>query len=128
MLCCSCRQLLSTTIVQGCSRSTIIIVQSLLTTKSTSFFHQLLSILVPTTLEQLFVIIIHCSIFSHSHWLRAYDEFFVFCWWREHMTNNYRICHVLTPSELFVNVYNVQNRKYTFDLRFIVYFNFHLHG
>ena len=44
-------------------------------------------------------IIIHCSIFSHSHWLRAYDEFFVFCWWREHMTNNYRICHVLTPSE-----------------------------
>ena len=65
-------------------------------------------------------IIIHCSIFSHSHWLRAYDEFFVFCWWREHMTNNYRICyvltpseantrficHALTPSELFVNVYN----------------------
>ena len=45
------------------------------------------------------IIIIHCSIFSHSHWLRAYDEFFVFCWWREHMTNNYRICHVLTPSE-----------------------------
>ena len=44
-------------------------------------------------------IIIHCSIFSHFHWLRAYDEFFVFCWWREHMTNNYRICHVLTPSE-----------------------------
>ena len=53
-------------------------------------------------------IIIHCSIFSHSHWLRAYDEFFVSCWWREHMTNNCRICHVLTPSELFVNVYNVQ--------------------
>ena len=45
------------------------------------------------------IIIIHCSIFSHSHWLRACDEFFVFCWWREHMTNNYRICHVLTPSE-----------------------------
>ena len=58
------------------------------------------------------------------------------------MTNNYRICHVLTPSEtnarfichvltpseLFVNVYNVQNRKYTFDLRFIVCFNFYLHG
>ena len=44
-------------------------------------------------------IIIHRSIFSHSHWLRAYNEFFVFCWWREHMTNNYRICHVLTPSE-----------------------------
>ena len=44
-------------------------------------------------------IIIHCSIFLHSHWLRAYDEFFVFCWWREHMTNNYHICHVLTPSE-----------------------------
>ena len=44
------------------------------------------------------IIIIHCSIFLHSHWLRAYDEFFVFCWWREHMTNNYRICHVLTPS------------------------------
>ena len=44
-------------------------------------------------------VIIHCSIFSHSHWLRAYDEFFVLCWWREHMTNNYRICHVLTPSE-----------------------------
>ena len=32
MLCCSCRQLLSTTIVHGYSRSTIIIVQSLLTT------------------------------------------------------------------------------------------------
>ena len=73
------------------------------------------------------IIIIHCSIFSHSHWLRAYDEFFVFCWWREHMTNNYRICHVLTPSEtntrfichvltpseLFVNVYNVQNIRLT---------------
>ena len=44
------------------------------------------------------IIIIHCSTFSHSHWLRAYDEFFVFCWWREHMTN-YRICHVLTPSQ-----------------------------
>ena len=38
------------------------------------------------------LLIIHCSIFLHSHWLRAYDEFFVFCWWREHMTNNYRIC------------------------------------
>ena len=50
-------------------------------------------------LQHLFIIIIHCSIFSHSHWLRAYDEFFIFCWWREHMTNNYRICHVLTPSE-----------------------------
>ena len=49
--------------------------------------------------HRIMIIIIHCSIFSHSHWLRAYDEFFVFCWWREHMTNNYRICHVLTPSE-----------------------------
>ena len=29
------------------------------------------------------------------------------------MTNNYRICHVLTPSELFVNVYNVQNIRLT---------------
>ena len=80
------------------------------------------------------MIIIHCSIFLHSHWLRAYDEFFVFCWWREHMTNNYRICHVLTPSEtntrfichvltpseLFVNVYNVQISFTTY--RFRTYF------
>ena len=63
------------------------------------------------------------------------------------MTNNYRICHVLTPSEtntrfichvltlseLFVNVYNevcgiFVSRKYTFDLKFIVCFNFYLHG
>ena len=79
-------------------------------------------------------IIIHCSIFLHSHWLRAYDEFFVFCWWREHMTNDYHICHVLTPSEtntrfichvltpseLFVNVYNVQISFTTY--RFRTYF------
>ena len=79
----------------------------------------------------LIIIIIHCSIFLHSHWLRAYDEFFVFCWWREHMTNNYRICHVLTPSEtntrfichvftpseLFVNVYNVQISFTTYRFR-----------
>ena len=44
-------------------------------------------------------IIIHCSISSNSHWLRAFIEFFVFLLWREHMTNKSRICHVLTPSE-----------------------------
>ena len=91
-------------------------------------------------------IIIHCSIFSHSHWLRAYDEFFVFCWWREHMTNNYRICHVLTPSELFGGpiqgvvsyrdqcAHNLYMKLHTelgrlwFDLRLVVCFNFYLHA
>ena len=29
--------------------------------------------------RKVYNIIIHCSIFLHSHWLRAYDEFFVFC-------------------------------------------------
>ena len=63
------------------------------------------------------------------------------------MTNNYPICHVLTPSEtstrfichaltppeLLVNIYNevcgiFVSTKYTLDLRFIVCFNFYLHG
>ena len=44
-------------------------------------------------------IIIHCRIFSYSHWSRAYVEFSVFLSWREHMTNKSRICHVVTLSE-----------------------------
>ena len=56
------------------------------------------------------------------------------------MTNNYRICHVLTPSEtntrfichvltpseLFLNVYNVQISAMAFA-RLIVCFNLYLH-
>ena len=49
--------------------------------------------------NQLIYLIIHCSIFSYSHWSRAYVEFSVFLSWREHMTNKSRTCHVLTPSE-----------------------------